>query len=41
MNGQPVVIGGYYMHYKKKVYRLLKFASTDNPLKSIHSTKIL
>ncbi len=31
MNGQPVVIGGYYMHYKKKVYRLLKFASTDNP----------
>lgn len=30
MNGQPVVIQGYYMHYKNKVYKLIKFASTDN-----------
>lgn len=30
MNGQPVVIQGYYLHYKNKVYRLLKFATTDN-----------
>jgi hypothetical protein len=30
MNGQPVVIQGYYMHYKNNVYKLIKFATTDN-----------